>query len=120
MRTILQHASGACPCNRQMHEIPGNSQKRGGDQDRDISEHVTLGQAGQPTLHEAHRNARLFNQPAALASGIHGGSDEKNIVYDKRVFADRSHEGTHASTERGSRKLRVSCPHWYKVFLLDR
>jgi len=74
-------------------ELAGKKQKRGRDEDRDISERVALGQVAQPTSHEAMYDSRLFNQSAGLDSGYHGGSDEKCAVFDKPLFADRSQAG---------------------------
>lgn len=74
-------------------ELAGKKDKRGRDEDRDISERVALGQAAQPSSAEAMFDARLFNQSAGMDSGYHGGSDEKCAVYDKPLFADRSQAG---------------------------
>jgi len=74
-------------------ELAGKKNKRGRDEDRDISERIALGQVAQPTSQEAMYDARLFNQSAGLDSGYHGGSDEKCAVYDKPLFADRSQAG---------------------------
>lgn len=74
-------------------EDAGKTNKRSRDEDRDVSERVALGQAAQPTSHEAIYDARLFNQSAGLDSGYHGGADEKVNVYDKPLFADRSAAG---------------------------
>merc|ERR1712050_314323 len=71
-------------------ELAGKKDKRGREEDRDISERVALWQAAQPTSQEAQYDARLFNQSAGMDSGYHGGSDEKCAVYDKPLFADRS------------------------------
>jgi len=76
-------------------ELAGKKGKRGRDEDRDVSERVALGQAAQPTSHEAQFDARLFNQSAGMDSGFHGGSDEKVAVYDKPLFADRSQAGVY-------------------------
>merc|ERR1712060_630980 len=67
--------------------------KKGREEDRDVSERIALGQAAQPTSQEAMFDARLFNQSAGMDSGYHGGSDEKCAVYDKPLFADRSQAG---------------------------
>jgi len=74
-------------------ELAGKKDKRGREEDRDISERIALGQAAQPTSQEAMFDARLFNQSAGMDSGYHGGSDEKCAVYDKPLFADRSQAG---------------------------
>eukprot|EP00403_Amphidinium_massartii_P030838 CAMPEP_0178398782 /NCGR_PEP_ID=MMETSP0689_2-20121128/14947_1 /TAXON_ID=160604 /ORGANISM="Amphidinium massartii, Strain CS-259" /LENGTH=513 /DNA_ID=CAMNT_0020019549 /DNA_START=91 /DNA_END=1632 /DNA_ORIENTATION=- len=75
-------------------ELAGKKgKKRGRGEDRDISERIALGQAAQPTAHEAKFDARLFNQSAGMDSGFHGGDDGKNIAYDRPLFADRSHSG---------------------------
>eukprot|EP00930_Biecheleria_cincta_P058787 TRINITY_DN44589_c0_g1_i1.p1 TRINITY_DN44589_c0_g1~~TRINITY_DN44589_c0_g1_i1.p1 ORF type:complete len:548 (-),score=125.41 TRINITY_DN44589_c0_g1_i1:120-1763(-) len=74
-------------------ELAGKKNKRGRDEDRDLSERIALGQAAQPTSQEAQFDARLFNQSAGMDSGYHGGSDERCAVYDKPLFADRSQAG---------------------------
>lgn len=74
-------------------ELAGKKNKRGREEDRDISERVALGQAAQPSTQEAMFDARLFNQSAGMDSGYHGGSDEKCAIYDKPLFADRSQAG---------------------------
>jgi len=74
-------------------ELAGKKNKRGREEDRDVSERIALGQAAQPTSQEAQYDARLFNQSAGMDSGFNGGSMEKNIVYDKPLFADRSQAG---------------------------
>lgn len=74
-------------------ELAGKTNKRGRDEDRDVSERIALGQAAQPTSQEAQFDARLFNQSAGMDSGYFGGSDEKCAVYDKQLFADRSQAG---------------------------
>lgn len=76
-------------------ELAGKTNKRGRDEDRDISERVALGQAAQPTTQESMFDSRLFNQSAGMDSGFHGGSDEKCAVYDKPLFADRSQAGVY-------------------------
>merc|ERR1719253_1236400 len=72
-------------------ELAGKKNKRGREEDRDVSERVALGQVAQPTSQEAMFDARLFNQSAGLSSGFDG--DEKYDVYDKSLFADRSEAG---------------------------
>lgn len=74
-------------------ELAGKKNKRGREEDRDISERIALGQAAQPTSQEAQYDARLFNQSAGLDSGYLGGEDDKCAVYDKPLFADRSQSG---------------------------
>merc|ERR1719201_43892 len=74
-------------------ELAGKKNKRGREEDRDISERIALGQVSQPTSQEAQYDARLFNQSAGMDSGYHGGSDEKCALYDKPLFADRSQAG---------------------------
>merc|ERR1712190_721392 len=74
-------------------ELAGKTNKRGRDEDRDISERIALGQVSQPTSQEAMYDARLFNQSAGMDSGYSGGSDERCAVYDKPLFADRSQAG---------------------------
>merc|ERR1712224_290268 len=74
-------------------ELAGKKNKRGRDEDRDLSERIALGQAAQPTSQEAMFDARLFNQSAGMDSGYHGGSDEACAVYEKSLFADRSQAG---------------------------
>lgn len=74
-------------------ELAGKKDKRGRDQERDVSERIALGQAAQPSGQEAQYDARLFNQSAGMDSGYHGGSDEHGGVYDKPLFADRSQAG---------------------------
>lgn len=74
-------------------ELAGKKNKKGRDEDRDISERIALGQAAQPTSQEAQFDSRLFNQTAGMDSGYHGGSDEKCNIYDKPLFADRSQAG---------------------------
>ncbi|CAE7458973.1 Snw1 [Symbiodinium natans] len=64
--------------------------RRRREEDRDISERIALGQAGQPSRSEMMFDQRLFNQSAGIDSGFFGGSDEKVAVYDKPLFADRS------------------------------
>merc|ERR1712039_369362 len=74
-------------------ELAGKTNKRGRDEDRDISERIALGQVAQPTSQEAQYDARLFNQSAGLDSGYHGGADDHAGIYDKPLFADRSQAG---------------------------
>eukprot|EP00933_Yihiella_yeosuensis_P083505 TRINITY_DN97740_c0_g1_i1.p1 TRINITY_DN97740_c0_g1~~TRINITY_DN97740_c0_g1_i1.p1 ORF type:complete len:548 (+),score=151.48 TRINITY_DN97740_c0_g1_i1:57-1700(+) len=74
-------------------ELAGKKNKRGREEDRDMSERIALGQAAQPSTQEAQFDARLFNQSSGMDSGYHGGSDEKCAVYDKPLFADRSQAG---------------------------
>jgi len=74
-------------------ELAGKKNKRGREEDRDISERVALGQVAQPTSQEAQYDSRLFNQSAGMDSGYHGGADDKCAVYDKPLFADRSQAG---------------------------
>mmetsp|Transcript_28823 Transcript_28823/g.63743 ORF Transcript_28823/g.63743 Transcript_28823/m.63743 type:complete len:565 (+) Transcript_28823:4-1698(+) len=74
-------------------EMAGKKNKQGREEDRDVSERIALGQAAQPTSLEVQYDARLFNQSAGMDSGFHGGSDEKNILYEKPLFADRSQSG---------------------------
>jgi len=74
-------------------ELAGKKNKRGREEDRDISERVALGQVAQPTTQEAQYDSRLFNQSAGMDSGYHGGADDKCAVYDKPLFADRSQSG---------------------------
>jgi len=74
-------------------ELAGKKNKRGRDEERDVSERIALGQAAQPTSQEAQFDARLFNQSAGMDSGYHGGDDEKCAVYEKPLFADRSQAG---------------------------
>eukprot|EP00931_Biecheleriopsis_adriatica_P065950 TRINITY_DN40393_c0_g1_i1.p1 TRINITY_DN40393_c0_g1~~TRINITY_DN40393_c0_g1_i1.p1 ORF type:complete len:576 (+),score=138.58 TRINITY_DN40393_c0_g1_i1:84-1730(+) len=74
-------------------ELAGKKNKRGRDEDRDMSERIALGQAAQPTSQEAMFDARLFNQSSGMDSGFSGGNDEKVAVYDKPLFADRSQAG---------------------------
>eukprot|EP00927_Polykrikos_kofoidii_P051566 TRINITY_DN45366_c0_g1_i1.p1 TRINITY_DN45366_c0_g1~~TRINITY_DN45366_c0_g1_i1.p1 ORF type:complete len:555 (-),score=131.58 TRINITY_DN45366_c0_g1_i1:63-1727(-) len=74
-------------------ELAGKKNKRGRDEDRDISERIALGQAAQPTTTEAQYDSRLFNQSAGLDSGYHGGADDHAAIYDKPLFADRSQAG---------------------------
>jgi SNW domain-containing protein 1 len=74
-------------------ELAGKKNKKGRDEDRDVSERIALGQVSQPTSHEAQYDARLFNQSSGLDSGYHGGADDKCDIYDKALFADRSQSG---------------------------
>merc|ERR1711957_686358 len=74
-------------------ELAGKKNKRGREEDRDVSERIALGQVAQPTSHEAQFDSRLFNQSAGLDSGYNGGADDKAIAYDKPLFADRSQAG---------------------------
>lgn len=74
-------------------ELAGKKNKRGREEDRDVSERIALGQAAQPTSSEAMFDQRLFNQSAGMDSGFSGGNDEKVAVYDKPLFADRSQAG---------------------------
>ena len=48
-------------------ELAGKKNKRGRDEDRDVSERIALGQAAQPTSAEALFDQRLFNQSAGMA-----------------------------------------------------
>eukprot|EP00929_Paragymnodinium_shiwhaense_P107169 TRINITY_DN73237_c0_g1_i1.p1 TRINITY_DN73237_c0_g1~~TRINITY_DN73237_c0_g1_i1.p1 ORF type:complete len:544 (+),score=179.63 TRINITY_DN73237_c0_g1_i1:131-1762(+) len=74
-------------------ELAGKKNKRGREEERDVSERIALGQAAQPTSQEAQFDSRLFNQTAGLDSGYHGGADDAGGVYDKPLFADRSQAG---------------------------
>jgi len=74
-------------------ELAGKKNKRGREEDRDVSERIALGQAAQPSSSEAMFDQRLFNQSAGMDSGFSGGNDEKVAVYDKPLFADRSQAG---------------------------
>eukprot|EP00928_Gymnodinium_smaydae_P032674 TRINITY_DN23600_c0_g1_i1.p1 TRINITY_DN23600_c0_g1~~TRINITY_DN23600_c0_g1_i1.p1 ORF type:complete len:560 (+),score=155.31 TRINITY_DN23600_c0_g1_i1:185-1864(+) len=74
-------------------ELAGKKNKKGRDEERDVSERIALGQAAQPTSQEAQYDSRLFNQSAGLDSGYHGGTDEHCGAYDKPLFADRSQAG---------------------------
>merc|ERR1712232_491641 len=74
-------------------ELAGKKNKRGREEERDVSERIALGQAAQPTSQEAQFDSRLFNQSAGLDSGYHGGADDAGGVYDKPLFADRSQAG---------------------------
>jgi SNW domain-containing protein 1 len=74
-------------------ELAGKKNKKGRDEDRDVSERIALGQVSQPTSQEAQYDARLFNQSAGMDSGFHGGADDKCDLYDKALFADRSQAG---------------------------
>merc|ERR1712187_1077494 len=55
-------------------ELAGKKNKRGREEDRDISERSARGQVAQPTSQEAQHDARLFNQSAGLDRGYHGGA----------------------------------------------
>jgi len=74
-------------------ELAGKKNKRGREEDRDVSERIALGQVSQPTSQEAQYDARLFNQSAGMDSGFHGGDDAKCDLYSKPLFADRSEAG---------------------------
>jgi len=74
-------------------ELAGKKNKRGREEERDVSERIALGQVAQPTSTEAQYDARLFNQSAGLDSGYHGGADDHASIYDKPLFGDRSQAG---------------------------
>jgi len=74
-------------------ELAGKKNKKGREEDRDISERIALGQVSQPTSQEAQYDARLFNQSAGMDSGFSGGADDKCALFDKPLFADRSQSG---------------------------
>ncbi|KAH8738734.1 hypothetical protein FG386_000525 [Cryptosporidium ryanae] len=64
-------------------ERAGKKSKTLRDEDRDISEHIALGQSKPTSLNETEYDARLFNKVSGLDSGF---GDETLDEYDKPLF----------------------------------